>query len=314
MTDTVVTVDNFVRAETDAMFAGLLKVTGGVNAFSHDRKLASLDQQPVIRQNRDTLYSFAIVDISDGASVTIPEYGDRYLSVMLINRDHYINRVLHEPGTYSLTPGELGSDFIALVVRILFNPNDRDDLAMIHDIQDGITLTAGAERPFSPGAFDANSHKKTRDLLLALSEDLTDFSHSFGRKDGVDPIHHLLATASGWGGLPDYEAKYFSLFPSLPPGQYKITLKDVPADAFYSVSVYNGEGYFEPGPAGTTNVNSVFGTTDADGSMTVWFGEFDDGRPNTIATPPGWNIILRLYRPRLNELATWQVPDVQAAT
>jgi hypothetical protein len=36
----------------------------------------------VIRQNRDTLYSANVADISQGASVTLPGGGGRYMSAM----------------------------------------------------------------------------------------------------------------------------------------------------------------------------------------------------------------------------------------
>jgi hypothetical protein len=314
MTGTVVNVDNFARAETAAMMSGILTVTGSVNAIYHDRELAPLDRQPVIRQNRDTLYSTAIVDISQGATFTIPDAGDRYLSVMLINEDHYINRVLHRAGTYELSPAELGSDFIVLAARVLFNPADPADLAEVHQIQDGMELKASASRPFEPEQFDPVSHKATRDALLTLAAGLPGYTTSFGSREQVDPIHHLLGTASGWGGLPDDEAQYLSVFPGVAPGRYQMTFRDVPADAFYSVSVYNADGYFEPGPSGVTNVNSVFGTTNPDGSMTVRFGDVDDAEPNTIPTPEGWNLLIRLYRPRVAELASWQVPSVEPAT
>ncbi len=55
----------------------------------------------MIRQNRDTLYSSAIVDISARATLTLPDAGDRYLSVMVVNKDHYINRILHDLGPTS---------------------------------------------------------------------------------------------------------------------------------------------------------------------------------------------------------------------
>ena len=59
-------VDNFVRAETDRMFAALQADAGGVNVFGHNREPTSIEGQTVIRMNRDTLYSFAIGDISAG--------------------------------------------------------------------------------------------------------------------------------------------------------------------------------------------------------------------------------------------------------
>lgn len=104
MSSIVVNVDNFKRVETDTMIARMLPIMGGVGTFHHDRELAPLDEQPVIRQNRDTWYSVGVVDLSAGpATLTIPEMGDRYISVMVINQDHYINRVLHEAGEYELT-------------------------------------------------------------------------------------------------------------------------------------------------------------------------------------------------------------------
>ena len=81
-----VNVDNFVRAETDRMFAALQADAGGVNRLNHNRTPTPIEHQPVIRMNRDTLYSFALVDISQGATVTIPDSGDRYLSVMVVNQ------------------------------------------------------------------------------------------------------------------------------------------------------------------------------------------------------------------------------------
>ncbi len=61
-----------------------------MNRIGHNRARTPIDLQPVIRTNRDTLYSYAVVDISEGATVTIPEAGDRHLSVMVVNQDHFI--------------------------------------------------------------------------------------------------------------------------------------------------------------------------------------------------------------------------------
>ena len=68
--------------------------------------------------------------------------------------------------------------------------------------------------------------------------------------------------------------------------------------AFWSVSVYNADGYFEPNPAGVYSVNSVTGVRDDDGSITVRFGDHGPGTPNAIPITDGWNYLVRLYRPR----------------
>ena len=106
-----VNVENFVRAETDRMFGALQAQASGINCWRHSRAPASLDQQTVIRMNRDTLYSFAIVDISSGATLTIPDSGGRYMSVMTVNQDHYINRVFHEAGEHELTTAEFDTPY-----------------------------------------------------------------------------------------------------------------------------------------------------------------------------------------------------------
>ena len=52
--------------------------------------------------NRDTPTAWAVVDISAGATITIPDAGDRYASVMIVNQDHYINRIFHQSRDYEL--------------------------------------------------------------------------------------------------------------------------------------------------------------------------------------------------------------------
>jgi hypothetical protein len=97
-----VTVDNFIRAATDIEFGKYVALAGGVNKFYHFRDLMPVDAQTTISANRDTLYSTAIIDISEGATFTLPDVGDRYMSAMVINQDHYLNEVFHGGGTYTL--------------------------------------------------------------------------------------------------------------------------------------------------------------------------------------------------------------------
>lgn len=269
----------------------------------------------MIRQNRDTLYSVAIVDIGQGgATLTIPEVGDRYISVMVINQDHYINRVFHDAGTYQLTKDEFNTDYLVIAARILFDPTSEADLAEVHRLQDSLAIEAAEQRALNQTQPDPESYGQVRDALLALGRTMGGLAHCFGRRSEVDPVRHLVGTALGWGGLPDAEASYLNIEPGLPSGRYTMTFgTDVPADAFWSLSVYNATGYFEPGPDELTNVNSVFAVKSDDGSTTVHLGRWDADVPNRIDLPDGWNFLIRLYRPRLDELATWSVPNVVEA-
>ena len=51
-----VTPETYVRAETDRQFGIVAKMAGGVNRLFHFRRPTPLDQQNIVRMNRDTLY------------------------------------------------------------------------------------------------------------------------------------------------------------------------------------------------------------------------------------------------------------------
>jgi hypothetical protein len=309
MTDAPIKVsaDNFARAETDRMFAGLAAQAGS-NHWRHNRAPASLDDQTVIRMNRDTLYSFAVVDISNGATLIVPDHGDRYLSVMIVNEDHYINRVIRDQGEYRLTAEEYDTDWVLVAARILVDPTDPADVAAVNALQDQLGLAVDSSSQFVPPDYDKASLDATRDALLDLSSGLETFARGFGRRDEVDPVRHLIGSASGWGGLPDKEASYQSVEPNLPVGDYDLIVGDVPVDAFWSVTVYNHEGYLES-DTGVTTVNSVTGVRNPDGTVTIHFGSGD--APNTIPIMDGWNYTVRMYRPRAEILnGSWTFPAI----
>ena len=308
-----VNVDNFVRAETDRMFSDLQRDAGGVNRFMHNREPAPVDRQTVIRLNRDTLYSFAVVDVSEGATFSMPDPGRRYASAMVVNEDHYVNRVLHEPGDHHLTVEEFDTAYVVLAVRTLVDPHSSDDLADVAAFQDGLRIRPTAMRPFVSPEYDRESLDRTRSALLTLAAGMDSFERSFGRREDVDPVHHLISTAAGWGGLPDAEATYVGVAPALPVGEYRITVGDVPVDGFWSISVYNADGYFEPNISGAYSVNSITAARNDDGTVTVLFGGDGDPTRNSLPITEGWNYLVRLYRPRSEILdGTWTFPTLSS--
>lgn len=316
---TAVNVDNFVRAETDRMFADLQRDAAGVNTWNHSRAPAAIDRQTVIRLNRDTLYSFAVVDISEGATLTIPEAGDRYVSLMVVNQDHYINRLFHEPGDHTIGVDEFDTPWVVVAARILVDSADVDDVASVNALQDELRLTAGSARSFTMPDYDTDSFDQTRSAILELAKGIGaaiagSERPAFGRKDEVDPVHHLIGTAAGWGGLPPDEAIYVGAFPGLPSdGAYTLTVREVPVDGFWSISVYNEKGFFEPNDRGSYSVNSITAAPNDDGSITVHFGACADDRTNCIPIMEGWNYLVRLYRPRPEvKSGAWTFPEVQA--
>lgn len=309
-----VNADNFVRAETDRMFGDIQRDAGGVNRLKHNREPASIDQQTVIRMNRDTLYSFAIVNLKAGATLTLPEAAGRYMSAMVVNNDHLIPAIYHDAGDYALTESAVGSQFAMVGVRTLVDPSDPADIAEVVALQNRIGVTAGDAEAFERPDYDTASLDKTRSALLSLGSGLRSFDHMFGTRDQIDPIRHLIGTAAGWGGLPTTEAAYVGVEPEATGGDYELTLKDVPAEAFWSISVYNAEGYFEKNAYGIYTVNSVVATPNEDGSHTVRFVAGEPTEPNSIPVPANWNYLVRLYRPRPEFFdGSWRLPKAVPA-
>ena len=307
----IVTVDNFVRAETAAQFDSYMKLTGGINTFMHFREAVPLDKQTVIRMNRDALYSVAIVDISKGATVTIPETDGRYLSIMIINEDGYINKVYQGKGTYKLTMKEFDTPYVSVTLRTLINPLDPADIAKVKAIQDGATIKSKSARPYTHPEYDQASYEAIYKAVIGLSRFVTDTKRMFGSKKEVTEVRHLLGTAFGFGGLPESEAYYLNVEPNLPVGAYEITVKDVPVDAFWSISLYNKEGYFQENEYNANSVNNVTGTPNEDGSFTVHFGG-DPKRSNYLYIMEGWNYVVRMYQPHKEILdGEWIFPSAK---
>ncbi len=92
---------------------------------------------------------------------------------------------------------------------------------------------------------------------------------------------------------------------------HAVTVKDVPVDAFWSISVYNRDGYFEENEHGAYSVNNLAGTPNPDGSFTVHFGG-DPESVNYLPITEGWNYVVRLYQPRDEILdGYWTFPSVE---
>jgi hypothetical protein len=310
-----VTVDTFVRAETDRYLAANAKDAGGLGKFHHVREPASIDNQTVIRMNRDTLYSFGVFDLVAGpATVTLPDAGKRFMSMQVINQDHYVPFVFYDAKPHTLTQENVGTRYV--MVRTLVDPNDPKDVTEIHRLQDAIKVS----QPGGPGKlevpnWDTASLDEIRNTLLVLAKHSPTLGRSFGARGEVDPFQHLIGTAAGWGGNPEKDASYAGIVAPRNDGKtiYRLTVpKNVPVESFWSVSVYNAKGFFEKNPYNAYSVNDITGKKNADGSMTIQFGGCDGKIPNCLPIMEGWNAAIRMYRPGPEILnGKWKFPQPQ---
>lgn len=312
-----VNVGNFKRAESD-FYMRKTADAGALGKFAHSRTPTPIDNQLVVRMNRDTLYSQALFDLDAGpVTITLPDAGKRFVSMQVISEDHYTPMVVYKPGRTTLTRDKVGTRYVFVAVRILVDPNDAKDLAQVHALQDALKVEQTSAGRFETPNWDLAQQKKIRDALEALSAASGSFANAFGPKGKVDPVMHLIGTAAGWGGNPDKDASYPSFTPARNDGKtvYKLRVKDVPVDAFWSISVYDDKGFFRKNDYDAYSVNSITGKKGADGAIDIQFGGCDGKIANCLPITQGWNYTFRLYRPRAEILnGTWKMPEAQPAS
>jgi hypothetical protein len=312
---TPVTVDNFTRAETDKYFSEVALEQGGFGKFHHFRELMPVEHQPVIRPNRDTLYSAAVFDLDAGpVTITLPDAGKRFRSLMVLDEDQYVVQVVYNQGSYTFSKDKVGTRYAFAGLRIFVDPAHPNDLDDVHKLQDATQVSQASPGRFEVPHWDQASRTKIHDALLVLASTMSSFDGAFGTRAQVDPVKHFIGTAAAWGGNPRDAAIYLNFTPAKDDGVtvYKLHVKDVPVDGFWSISLYNAKGYFQPNQYNAYSLNNVTAKRSADGSIDIQFGGCDGHIANCLPTVAGWNYAVRLYRPRAEILnGSWKFPEAQ---
>jgi hypothetical protein len=304
--------DTFVQAETDKYMKSYADL-GGFGKFFNIRKPTPVDKQKVIRMNRDTMYSFGVFDLTTPVTITKPDTGGRFQSMQVINGDGYTPMVVYKPGKYTLSQDNVGTRFVFVGVRTLVDSNNPADIKKVNAIQDQIKVEQKSVGKFETPNWDQKSQDRLRAALLVIAATMKDASKSFGTKEEVEPVAFLLGAAMGWGGNPAKDATYLNFYPKKNDGKtpYTLTVKDVPVDGFWSISLYNGKGFFQENDYNAYSINNLTGKKGKDGSITIHFGG-DPKQPNYLPIMVGWNYIVRLYQPRQQILdGKWKFPKPQ---
>jgi hypothetical protein len=117
-----------------------------------------------------------------------------------------------------------------------------------------------------------------------------------------------------WGGNPEKDALYLPITPGRNDGStiHKLMVRDIPVDGFWSLTVYNGEGYLQPNQYNAYSVNNITAKRSADGTINIQFGGCDGNIPNCLPITKGWNYTVRMFRPRPEILdGTWKFPEAR---
>jgi hypothetical protein len=310
-----VTPETYIRAECDRQFGNIFKMAGGINRLFHFRQPTPLDKQNIVRMNRDTLYSMGVVDTSKGATITVPELPkDRYVSVYLVDNDHYCPLVIYTSGTHELPTD---TKYLGVGVRIqVFNPKDTSEVALVNKLQDQFIIKANSADPLPEFKWDHESLQALTSQYEKDSLQYTSWKGMMGPRGKVDEKTRHIAAAAAWGLFPEWDATYLNYAgggddPKIgKTGTYKVPENE----AFWSITVYGNDGYMK---SDKNIVNSSNVRLNADGTFTVYFGStetFGDV-PNRLDVSEGWNFLMRIYRPGASVLnGSYKLPDVTPRT
>ncbi len=266
----------------------------------------------MVRGNRDTLYSYGVFDLTTPVTITMPDSGERFQSLRAINQDHYIVSNTYGSGSYEFDMESVGTRYLYVAVRTLADPDDPEDMALAHDLQDQVAVEQADPGALELPNWDKDQLEGLRSAILGLTPYTPDSANMFGSEDEVDPVRHLIGTAGGWAGGPNWAAYYVNVTPEDQSGTeaLELTVGDVPVEGFWSITVYNADGYMEQNEFGRGySINDVTATPNQDGTVTIRFGG-DPTAENFLNIFEGWNYTLRLYRAREEVLSgEWTFPE-----
>lgn len=274
----------------------------GVNEFLHKRQLTPTDNQPVVRMNRDTYYSMIVVDVSEGATITMPEIPEgKYMSIQPVTEDHRIQPMFYGSGTYNLKT-HIGTH-LYLIVRLDANFTEEE----VKEIQDGMRVNAKSNKKFETLPVNKES-------FIKVENELKSKLPGIAKRDGIytmkgmftapsDESHkefndekYQVAAAVGWGGAQMIDNIYEVSGNLSTDKCYQLNFEDPKNRAFWSVTVYDKNGFMFNDLA---NFSSNTAQPNEDGTYTISFGCGDDA-PNNLPIKNSteiFNFTIRHYQP-----------------
>jgi hypothetical protein len=309
------TAKEFIQAESRAFIATFID-RNGINKWFHFKTLANKDDKWVVSPNNDTVYSIVAVNVSQGFELVLPEVEkDRFLSTHILDENHMSPFYLYGGGKYTFTADQFESEFVVVGIRMGTDGTSEDVKRIVENLQPQYQINGAKDDPNITRP-DQDTMLKVRTAMIAEYDKLED---TFGAmventSQVTDWEKFTYVTAGAWGLSKDEYAMYAPYAKNSVKGGecYEAIYPPVPAEAFFSITVYNQDKFLMADFDNIVSTNQGALLND-DGSFTVRFGGEDcrvDGK-NFLYTPEdNWSFLMRAYRPRVEEFKTYEMPEI----
>jgi len=300
-----VLMENYAEVMSDMAMQKEVEL-GATNKWHHHYKVMELDAQPAPMMNRDTKYSFAILDGGGDVAITLPETDGRYMSLHVWNHNHVTYKVLYGPGRY-LIPAVATSDFFVANVRIQVDSKDPEDVKKASKFQD--MLKIDYLNNYNPKAFKATNWDM--ETFKPVHKHYVGIANKKGINGSMGTIYNPVpledknrGVSIGTGLLPNKDANYITANYNAEKGKtYKATyqipeLLD-PKLGFYSITIYGDDQRLKTDKGSTLSNKDIKLNPDGKSFNINYVFEDDFGKQDNeliIPTESFW-INLRVYMP-----------------
>lgn len=309
------TAKEFIQAESRAFISNFIG-RNGINQWFHFQALANKDDKWVVSPNNDTIYSIVAVNATDGFTLVVPDVGDRFVSIHILDENHMSPFYLYGGGTYKFTRDQFESDYLALGIRMGTNGTPEDVNHIVKDLQPQYKILNAnpADTMVRP---DTKKMLKVREAMIVEYDNLPDtFGAMVDHTSKVtDWEKFTYVTAGAWGLSPDHTAMYkpYTLDGIKGGKCYTATYPAVPVKAFFSITVYGQDKFLMADHDNIVSSNQKAIVND-DGSFSVVYGGMDckiKGK-NFLYTPEdNWSFLMRAYKPDVEKFKVYLMPEIK---
>ena len=259
-----VTEKNFTDAEAEVNFLKW-KNKDAMNKLFHLNQLTPAGPMPTVRMNRDTLYSAALVDASNGFEVHMPDQ-DIFTSVLVIDQKGYSQDYIWKSGSHKIDIDKTNGD----IVWVLFRIGLEKGLEKAKEAQKTVAITGMGNKEWNPKKFDQTQYQTLHDQYMNEAINSGMFLQ-YGYDDSrIDMKAKRLSDAAGWGGM-DFGINNYQISKNMDGNAcYSTTFEDPQAEEFWSFTMYDADGWLLP--VEEKNIlNSRDAVPNKDGTYTVRF-------------------------------------------